>query len=406
MSQSPPSQQVSRLWTVDFVLDLLTAHFFFASYTALYTVIPSYVLDRGGQEWQIGVVMGSFGVVSVVVRPFAGRWIYRVGAKRIAMTGAVIFAVASFLYIAASSVWLLVPVRILQGIGMAMGPVATTTIVANLAPATRRAEAMSYMGNAIAGATVYAPVFGFWLLTRYGFSASFVYSASCTLLACLIASRLSASRTRVPASQTAAEDVPLINRSALFPTAVFLSFTITTAPVNNFLPLIAEDRALGNPGLYFTVNSTTMIFAMLLSGPIADRLGRPTVIVPGLLTTASAMFLLMVASNQSVFLSAAFLGGAGFGLLQPGIQSLTVDRVAPHERSSALATLQAAWDIGGSGGSFIVGGIASALGAASTFGFVGVATVVGTLGFVVGNARSPASLPEGQRVPGPGDDGD
>ena len=41
--------------------------------------------------------------------------------------------------------------------GLALGPVATSTIVANLAPPTRRAEAMGYMGNAINISFLYAP---------------------------------------------------------------------------------------------------------------------------------------------------------------------------------------------------------------------------------------------------------
>jgi MFS family permease len=171
---------------------------------------------------------------------------------------------------------------------------------------------------------------------------------------------------------------------------VFLSFTITTGPIITFIPLLAAEHQLGNPGLFFTVNSFATIFAMLMSGPIADRVGRSAVIVPGLLSTASAMFLLTFASNQAMFLGAGVLAGAGFGLIQPGIQSMTVDRVAPRERSSALATLQSGWDVGGSGGAFMVGPIAGALTVASTFGIAGIASILGLGGFIAANARRPS----------------
>ena len=399
MSHVTPAQATDRLWTVDFVLTLLSGHFLFAGFTSLFTIVPLYVIDRGGQEWQIGVVVGSFGVVSLLVRPFAGRWIYLFGPKRIAAAGLIIFAIASILYIPASGVWWLVPVRMLQGIGLAMAPVASSTIVANLAPATRRAEAMAYLGNALGIASMYAPVVGFLLLSPYGFPASFIFSASNALLGALLALRISSARTRIRVSEASTGSVPLISRSALFPTAVFLTYTITVAPVSTFLPLLAENRQLGNPGLYFTVFSFTTIVALLLSGPIADRLGRPTVIIPGLLTASASMFLLAIASNQPVFLAAGFLTGVGFGLLQPGIQSLTIDRVAPRERSSALATLQSAWDIGGSGGAFILGPIAGAISVAATFGIVGAGALAGAVGFVVGNARAPAILPREQDAP-------
>ena len=83
-------------------------------------MVPPYVLHRGGEEWEIGLVVGSFGIVSLLVRPFAGKWTYLLGAKRVAVAGSVIFAVASILYVPALEVWAIVPVRMLQGVGMAM----------------------------------------------------------------------------------------------------------------------------------------------------------------------------------------------------------------------------------------------------------------------------------------------
>jgi MFS family permease len=374
-------------------MDLLTGHFIFACYTSLFTIIPLYVVYRGGEEWQIGVLVGSFGVASLLVRPFAGRWIHRVGAKHVALAGAAVLGVGSLLHIPAAGVWWLVPVRIFQGVGLAIGPVATSTIVANLAPAPRRAEALAYMGNAISVAGLYSPVAGYFLLTRFGFPTAFGYSAACAFMGCLTAVFISLARTAVPGKEDSPKSVPLVSKSALFPTAVFLSYTFTTGPVATFLPVLAEDRGLGNPGLYFTINSLTTMATMLASGPISDRMGRAAVITPGLLVTAVAMLVLTFAHSQPVFLAAGFLGGLGFGLLQPGIQSLTVDRAKARERGAALATLQSAWDIGGAGGAFIVGPIATAVGVASTFGIVAVGTIFGAAGFLIGNARRPAHVP-------------
>ncbi|MCH7626643.1 MAG: MFS transporter, partial [Chloroflexi bacterium] len=259
-SSSPtiPDKSANKLWTPDFVFNLLTAHFLFASYTSLFTIIPPYVLDQGGQEWQIGVVVGSFGIAGFVIRPFAGRWINVLGARRVAIIGAIIFAVASLLYIPSFSVWWLVPVRMLQGIGLAMGPVATSTTVANLAPPRKLGAAMSYMSNTIAVSNLYAPVAGFWIITQFGFAPGFLFSAVAAVLSGVTAWMMSSPRPAAAVDRTAAK-VPLVSRSAIFPTVVFLSYTFTTAPVNAFLPLLAEERNLGNPGLYFAVFSFTMM---------------------------------------------------------------------------------------------------------------------------------------------------
>ena len=67
---------------------LLTGHFMFVSYYALFTLVPPFAVDRGGEEWEIGIVIGSIGIMALLVRPFGGRWINSFGAKRIAISGA------------------------------------------------------------------------------------------------------------------------------------------------------------------------------------------------------------------------------------------------------------------------------------------------------------------------------
>ena len=383
-----PALVQSRLWTLDFVLNLLVAHCLFVTYTAMYTIIPLYVVELGGDEVQLGIVIGSFGIVGLLVRPLAGRWVYSVGAKQVAAAGSAFFGLSTLLHIAAFDVWLIVPARVMQGVGMAVVPVATATIVANLAPEHRRAEAMSYMGNSIGASGLYAPVVAFWLLKTYGFESAFACASAAVLLGSLIALFLSTARTNLPVTTGPSGKVPLINRGALFPTMVFLTYTITTAPVSTFLPQLAESRELGNPGLFFTMNAMTSMASMVISGQVSDRIGRGAVIVPGLLVVALSMFILTTAHERWLFLAAGVLSGLGFGMIQAAMQALTIGRVPARERSSALATLQSAWDLGGSGGAFTFGPLASVTGAAATFAIAGCGTVLGAIGFVVGSARS------------------
>ncbi len=392
MQSEQTKSGTERLWTNDLVLNLCISHFMFASYTAMLTIIPIYVLERGGAEWQTGIVVGSFGLLSIPIRQMAGRWITNFGAKRVAVVGTAVVAIATLLHIGAFNVWLIIPARLVQGIGLAIGPVATATIIAILAPSNRRAEGMAYNGNAIAFAYLYSPLLAFWLYQQFGSGSAFVYASLMALAGTMSALGLSASRIAMPtepiSSSSEPEKLPLVSRSAIFPTLVFMTYTLTTAPVSTFLPQLAKLRNLGNPGLYYTGTSITQMLSLLLSGLVADRLGRGAVIVPGLLVVGAAMFLLMVADNLAMFVMSGVLNGLGFGMLQPATQSLTVDRAPPRERATALATLQQAWDVGGSGGAFIVGPLGSAIGIAATFGIAGAGTALGALGYVTFSARS------------------
>lgn len=397
----------NELWTTDFVLTLLAGHFMFAGYTATLTIIPPFAIDLGGDlAYHLPLIVAAFGFVGLAIRPVGGQWIYTLGPKRVAVAGTIIVALGSLSYIFALSAWWLIPMRMLQGVGLALGPVATSTIVANLAPPTRRGEAMAYMGNAINISFLYAPFIASFLYENAGSHNAFLFSALAASVGTIACLRISASRIAfqrpAPSPGGTGEPErkpPLVARSAIFPTLVFLTYTFTTAPTNTYLPLLAHEKNLGNPGLYYTVFSIVSMFAMATAGPIADKYGRATVIVPGLISVALAMFVLNGSFFQAMFLSGGFFAGLGFGMLQPGVQSFTVDRAPMRERSAAMATLQQAWDVGGSFGALVFIPVHTVIGTANTFGLTGIGALIGALGFIIGNTRAPTKLP-GQATAG------
>ena len=373
-----------RLWSLDFLLALGMVQFIFAAFTAQYTVIPEYVVHRGGEEWQLGIVIGSFSIATMLVRPFMGRWVGRVGSRKAGVIAGIVFTAGVLLYIPVTEVWLLVPVRMLNGIGMSLGSIAAFTVAANLAPPTRRGEGMAFASIATSVGGIWAPLLGYYLLDSVSFEWAFLVLAAASVGSGLCAAGLSSAGGVAPSEWESGDtdDIPLISRPALFPTFILLTHTVTLAPLITFLPSFAEERELGNPGLFWTLYSAVSIALMLISGPMADRFGRASAIVPGLTLSIAAMFMLLAVDSRPVFLVAAAVYGAGFGLLQPGLQAFMLDRVRPRERSAAMATNAYAWEIGESGGSLALGPVAGVWGVASTFAIVGAINAGGLASFI------------------------
>lgn len=388
-----------ELWTVDFVLNILSGHLMFVSYTSLLTILPAYIMHRGGQPWQLGLIIGSMAITGVITRPFTGKFIVKYGSKTMSMIGSFILGLGAILFIPGFSPWLILPGRLIQGIGMAMSPVAAQTIVANLAPDARRAEAMSYMGNAINMTYFYAPLTASLITTYGGYHNAFLFAGlagfAATITAwCISSKEIDTVHTELvettidngePEKET--EKVPFISKGAIFPTFIFMAYTFTTAPINTFLPILAHQQKLGDPGLFFTVFSGSCVLTMLVSGRIADKFGRSVVIIPGLLATALSMFILNAAFFPFMLWTSGFFAGIAFGCLQPGTMALTVDRVPPKERGAAMGTLQQAWDVGGSGGALAIGSVETYVGAANTFGLAGIGAIIGTIAFVLGSNK-------------------
>ena len=386
------SESSQSLWSRDFVINLLVAHLLLAGFFSLFMVVPGFIDKLGGKEWEIGVIIATFGLAGVIFRPMAGKWILKSGPKRVIMFGILIFVGTTVLYIPLPSEWWIVPVRMAQGVGLAIAPVATSTVVANLAPESRRGEGMSYMGNSISIAQLYAPPIGFFIADSFSFSLAFIVASAVALVSFFVCLTMSDSRTRMPITpqnENEMSDAPFISRAAIFPTLIFLTYAFTMAPVSTFLPMLSDVRELGvNPGFYFTILSGMTMLTTLVSGRIADKFGRSAVIIPGLTLASVAMFMVSGSFTSGMFFGAAFFHGVGYGLIYPGINSLVIDRVPANERGSAIGTLQQAWDIGASGGNFIVGPIIGALGVGSAFVVVGAGAATGVVGFITGNRKS------------------
>ena len=111
------------------------------------TTLPVYVIDGlKGKPEEIGLVATVFLISSVLCRPFTGKWLDDLGRKKILFISLSLFLAATVMYFGAQSLFLLLALRFLHGIGFGMATTATGTIVTDVAPAHRRGEALAYFG--------------------------------------------------------------------------------------------------------------------------------------------------------------------------------------------------------------------------------------------------------------------
>ena len=366
----------------DFLLLFLSALAFSSSFQLLLTTLPLYASQMGAREAQIGLIIGLFAASSFVARPLTGWQLDRGRRVPVLVAGATIFALSAVGYAAVSSVALLLVVRAFHGVGMATYNTAGQTLVAELAPPSRRGEAMGAFGAANTIAAAMAPVAGMAILLASGyhplFAVSFYLAAGAVVLSALV---------REPKRIRSGQKPHLFNRSALGPGVSTLALMFTYGAVASFVPLHALRQGMENPGFYFTVYSAAMVLAQAVCGPISDRLGRMAVIVPGLALTAVG-----TAANAFLggwwLLGAAVLFGLGSGGTQPALFALATDNAKETERGSAMATVGMFLEVGISGGAIVAGLLAEQVGLEMAFVCVAASPLLGLL-FAAASRLSP-----------------
>ncbi|HEX7513156.1 MAG TPA: MFS transporter [Candidatus Methylomirabilis sp.] len=340
------SGPAAPLFTRPFVLICLATGFFYLSFYLILPVMPLYVASLGGSSTQIGLIIGLFAFVAMFMRPLSGWLIDTRGNRKVLVAGIAIFLLASLGYLLTPSVQGLLALRIFHGVGMGLFPTAATVVIAELAPPARRGEAMGWFGIANSISIILGPVGGLAIVARMGYTTIFLVAAGVAALGlvCIWLLPLPVRKASPLARLPRPGDV--FSRAALLPSAILLCLCVSYGAVIAFIPIVAKQRGLTNPGLFFTVYAAAMLLVRSKAGEISDRRGRAAVILPGMVITAVSLVALGLTSGPTGVLLGAAVFGVGFGCVQPALTALTADRVAVEERGKSMGTFYTAWELG------------------------------------------------------------
>ena len=336
----------SSLATRPFVLVCLATGFFYLSFNLILPVMPLYVADLGGTSNQIGLIIGLFAFVAMFMRPLAGWLIDTRGNRDVLVAGMAIFLLASLGYLLTPSVRGVLALRLFHGLGMGLFPTAATVVIAELAPPARRGEAMGWFGIANSISIILGPTGGLAVVARTGYATLFLLAAGVAALGllCIWLLPLPARKASPLARLPRLGDV--FSRAALLPSAILLLLYLPYGSLTSFIPIVATQRGLTNPGLFFTVYAAAMLLVRSKAGEISDRRGRAAVILPGMVIAAVSLVVLGLASGPAGILAGGAIFGIAFGMAQPTLMALVVDRVSPAERGKAMGTFYMGWELG------------------------------------------------------------
>ncbi|HEY4622039.1 MAG TPA: MFS transporter, partial [Gaiellaceae bacterium] len=137
-------ERADRIITVPFALTFASALGVFFAIGMLLPVLPVYARGPlGTDDLGVGLAVGMSSPTALAFQPLAGRFGDRRGRRPLIVVGSLVMAVAIAGYTAAATLPVLVALRLLTGVGEALVFVGTGTVVADLAPAARRGEALS-----------------------------------------------------------------------------------------------------------------------------------------------------------------------------------------------------------------------------------------------------------------------
>ncbi|HHO81501.1 MAG TPA: MFS transporter [Bacillaceae bacterium] len=345
----------------------------FTGFQFLLPTVPPYAADLGAGKTAVGIVVGTMPVLAILVRPFVGVALDRLGRRGPLLFGLAVHGLAMGLYALAPSLGGLtglVAARALQGIGWGTASTAFGTLAADLVPAERRGEGIGYFGLSSALGMAVGPAIGDWLYARGPnilFAGAFAFTALAFLLMLppLPKSPLGREPSKAKRTLLSRGWTGLLSASfepaSLWPALLAGLMTITYGGIVGFLPLFGREVGVAAAGLFFSVNAVVTFLVRLVAGRAFDRRGYPVVALAALSGTAG-LLLLAEARTLSDFLLAAAFYGVAFGVIQPALQAWAVHLSTPERRGAANAMFYSAFDLGIGTGAALCGPIATSAG--------------------------------------------
>ena len=373
-----------QLWTYQYAFSLLGTASFFACFFYLTTTLPREMTDQGFNLFEVGLVVGGYAAIPILLRPFIGRW--SDGGHRILQMRLALFAfIASFvLMIFTDNLWALFALRCVQGIGMAAYPTSAGSLVAELVPPVRRGEGLGFFGLSTSFAQTLAPVGGGAIAVFAGFDGVLILGAA-TAAVSLVVTVFQREPPRPSAPPPPVSLKALIPVRAVFPMLVFLSVTLGFSVAAAFLEPLADQahRNLGFVALFFMFSGVGAMLSRPMAGRLSDRVGRVPVIIPGLIATCGGMVLVAQSETALMLWIAGLLTGIGMGGAHTGLLAMAVDRVSSTQRGGATATFQLAWDVGGFA-SFLIGIVGAFFSVEMIFWLAALGALVALAGLLLG----------------------
>ena len=183
-----PLTQGVNPWLV--VLSVMLPTFMEVLDTAIASVALPYIAGSlSASNSEATWVLTSYLVANAVILPASNWFARRFGRKRFLLSCVMIFTVASFLCGAATSLWVILLARVLQGAGGgALQPLSQSILLESFPP-SERSKSMAAYGLGIVLAPVLGPTLGGWLTDTWSWRYAFYINIPIGILAVFMVMR-------------------------------------------------------------------------------------------------------------------------------------------------------------------------------------------------------------------------
>ena len=366
-------------------------------------VLPLYAESLGADVFLAGVLVGALPAARVFVDLPAGTLGDRYGNPQMMRIGLVLIAVSSFGAAVAFNYWVLLLVRLVEGVGSAFYVTSSLATLAKTVPMEKRGRYMGIYVNMLLVGQVVGPVIGGAVNYQWGLRAPFVaYGVAAAGGLVLLILALPRTDGRAEAKIEWRTAGLLLKDRSFFTVNLgsLAAFFMRGGIIATFLPFfiflnwgLSEADTATTAGLLLTVMALASMATMYPSGWLSDRYGRKPTFVASLVLMGLVVPLIAATVDLTSAIPVMMIFGLVLGLHGP-LASWVTDLSPPESMGTAMGVYRTIGDAGYFVGSVLLGGLvdvtATPQGAVSHWPFTVAAVWLVATGLLLLTARDPS----------------
>ena len=365
---------------------IATSLFWFALYAYVPFFAP-YAEEMYAEPWLIGLMIGAYGFVQMVIRFPLGIISDRLRKRKIfIMAGLAFAAVSGLVVFAFPSPMMILAARSFAGVAASSWVVFTVLGAAYNKPGdTVRTIGMLNAYNSLG--RVAALLLGGLVAQLLGFSYAFLLAGVAGLIGLVLSAGIVEKRPeakqppKISELLSVAKNRQLLCASLLAILSQYISFSTTFG----FVPLVATRLGATNFMLGMLGVAATLpgIIIAPMAGRLLKKFGISKVLVGGFLLTALACAVMPLSQAMWQLFIVQIANNIGLIVVFTSLMGLCIQDIEAERRATAMGFFQAVYGLGMFLGPFVMGWLTQGLGLEAAFVFTGGIAVLGAVVAVV-----------------------
>lgn len=335
-------------------------------------IISPFAQDIGAGALMIGFIVGLYSLTNMFGNIAAGRWVDRIGAKKIFLLGLFTTGLVLLLYTLVQNPIQLAIIRFIHGLTGGLLVPSIFTYVSHRGRSGSQGKNMAISGAAVGIAAVIGPALGSILKVNMGINAVFIFVAGLMLIGAVISAIFLPENHK----KTTKNVEPVLGDQPKQPSkglkdlfgnkhvvqaylgAFALMFNMGV--VTYMLPLKVRTLHLSDQssGLLMSMfGLVAILFFILPTNRIFDRFNSSKIMLVGIAVITASMFLLSMFDDHVIMYAIMGLYGIGYAFMFPSMNKLIVDHVPQVDRGKAFGLFYAFYSLGVVVGSFVIGAL-------------------------------------------------